>query len=177
MKYLQQTWHFLAFLCVYLLFVSYALAFPSDTAWTLLLFSTLVVLLEVFSLIGSLQNLEFKASHYLLAHVDEIVPVEITMNKQPKKLLWLMVCKVSSPQYLEDFTYSFYYGQKKSLQITWQPYTRGIVQKQTMHITASDLFGWFKKESANLFTVHWLVLPAVHPLGKVVANFFQKQLI
>lgn len=177
MKYLQQTWHFLAFLCVYLLFVSYALAFPSDTAWTLLLFSTLVVLLEVFSLIGSLQNLEFKASHYLLAHVDEIVPVEITMNKQPKKLLWLMVCKVSSPQYLEDFTYSFYYGQKKSLQITWQPYTRGIVQKQTMHITASDLFSWLKKESTNSFTVHWLVLPAVHPLGKVAANFFQKQLI
>jgi len=176
MKYLQQTWHFLAFLCIYLLFASYALAFPSETAWTLLLFATLIVLLEVFSLIGSLQNLEFSAPRYLSTHVDEAVSIEITMNKRPKKILWLIACKVSSSQYVEDFTYLFYHGQKKTLQVTWQPYTRGIVQKQMMHITASDLFGWFKKESVRTFTVDWQVLPAVHPLGKVAAGFFQKQL-
>lgn len=176
MKYLQQTWRTLAFLCIYVLFASYTFAFPSETGWTLLIFVTLVALVELFSFIGRLQNLEFSAPYDLSVHVDTPVSVEVMMNKRPKRILWITGCKVSSPYFLEEFTYVFYHGQKKSLQMTWQPYTRGIVQKQMMHITASDLFGWFKKESTHTFTVDWQVLPAIHPLGKVAGLFFQKQL-
>ncbi|GAA3014450.1 DUF58 domain-containing protein [Tetragenococcus koreensis] len=176
MKYFQQIWHWLALLFVYLFIVVYALAFPSDIGWALFIFATLVVLTEIFSLIGALQNIQFRAQSYLIVHVGETVPVQIKMKKRRGKLLWLANLKLFSPQYLETFNYLFYHGQQKQLLVTWKVRTRGSVKKQTIHLVGSDLFGWFKKEAANQFTVNWLVLSPIHLLSKQAAYFFQKSL-
>ncbi|GMA09481.1 hypothetical protein GCM10025886_26340 [Tetragenococcus halophilus subsp. flandriensis] len=176
MKYLGQVWRCLAFLFIYILLGIYALAFPSDTGWTLFLFASLVLVLEIFSLVGALKNILFTAPTYLLAHVNEPISVQFKMKKRQRKILWLANLKLTAPQYQETFDYLFYHGQKKQMQITWQPHKRGIVQQQKIHIIASDLFAWFKKESVNEFVVDWHVLPPIHSLGHVATRFFQKKL-
>lgn len=177
MKSLQQIWRGFVFLLIYLLIVIYTLAFPSDTAWTLFIFATLFSLLELFSFIGSLKKLRIHAQTDLLVHINEPVSVQIQMEKSPKTILLLANLSLSAPQYRGSFSYLFYHGQKKQLQVTWHPTARGPVKKQRLYMVASDLFGWFKKETKNEFAVDWYVLPLIHPLGQSAARFFKKDLL
>ncbi len=55
----------------YFFIVIYALIFTNETGWTLLLFASLFILIELISILGSLRRLQLTTSEQFMMHLGE----------------------------------------------------------------------------------------------------------
>ena len=149
---------------IYLLVLSYALIFTNRTGWALLTFVTLLMVMEISSLLGSLKRLQLSSRESVVAQVDEALDILIEMKKIKRRPLWFVRLGLDFyPEREGNLPLLFYGGRKKKLTKVWYPKKRGKIETLPVTLKSRDLFGWFKKEERRQLPVDWLVLPKEHP--------------
>ena len=157
---------------VYLLFFSYALAFTNATGWTLLAFSTLIVIVEVLSLFNKLSNIKVSNHQTIHTRVNEYTIV--ALNIRTTKFAGIFPkLSISLTKLNNEATLLFYTGRPKTVELIWRPKRRGVISRQYINVTSSDLFNWFEKYKDIRLKADWIVLPKIHELNDNISDFIK----
>ncbi|EOT28967.1 DUF58 domain-containing protein [Enterococcus saccharolyticus] len=159
----------------YLFIVIYALIFTNETGWTLLLFATLLVGIEMISLLGSLRRLKLVSREELLLQMGESAKLSFEITKRGSYPLVFIQMKLMSTAFPSTISLYFFQG-KKQLQTMWSPAERGYFQKVPIQVTSSDFFGWFQKKRILEMEMNGFVLPQFSVEADTVVAYFQQVL-
>lgn len=151
----------------------YALAFTNKTGWAVLLFVSLILLMEILSLISPLRGVQISASETLIAHLGEPITPLVTIKRAVRLPLFFSRLSIHLPFEKKKQTIRHYHGQTIALSLSWSPKKRGWITKQPIERIGSDLFGWFEKTRVETLSVNWVVLPAIHPYAAAGLSFIE----
>lgn len=162
MKYLKTILK-LSFLSIfYVVSFLYAIIFTNQTGWILFWFLSLILLIEILSIITPLRLLQVKSTNPLHLAVKEFVTIELSIKSLYKTPLYFHTLNVSFPTIRHTKQLSHYFGQEKKLKIAWQPTNRGRIESQNILFETHDFLHCFPRTFQITMPVDWVVLPARH---------------
>ncbi|WP_165003423.1 MULTISPECIES: DUF58 domain-containing protein [unclassified Enterococcus] len=132
---------------VYFIVVFFALVFNNALGWFLLTFFTLYIIWSFASLTSLLKNIIFASSIVPLVHRQKKTKATLQIAKHGSFTLPLPRLQVDFPEnFVEPKKDLLILTRKKQeLALYWKPLQRGCETKLTLHLTAYDCLGLFRK--------------------------------
>lgn len=165
----------LIFILLYVLIFIYAMAFTNEVGWSLFVLMTLVLVIEIASLLGSLKRLRISSTDNFPVHVGEKISLPLKIQKSGKRPLLFTYLLLINEIKTQTVTFLFYHGQTDSAVITWQPQNRGTSQQLSFTFKTGDPFGWFEKSQKVQLSSHRLILPANHLSAPSFRKYLQNE--
>lgn len=162
MKYLKPILKLSLLIIFYVISFLYAIIFTNQTGWILFWFLSLILLLEILSLITPLRLLQVRSPKPLRLAVDEFVTIELLINSLYKMPLYFHRLNVSFSEIRHTKQLSNYLWQEKKLKVAWQPINRGLIESQNVLFETHDFLHCFPRTIQMTMPVEWVVLPLRH---------------
>jgi hypothetical protein len=157
----------------YFFIVIYALIFTNETGWTLLLFASLLILIELISILGSLRRLQLTTSEQLMMHLGEQAELTLEITKRRQYPLILFQTEISSV-FFKQSIFFYFFNTQKNVQVSWLPEQRGYYQKLPVQVISRDFFGWFQKKQTLELNMTSFVLPEFSNSAETAISYFQQ---
>ena len=158
---------------IYVCIFFYAAVFTNQVGWILLIFATVLGLIECFSFLASPKKIYFTNTEKKVLHVGEMTQVHIYMKKSAILPIYFTELQLRFLDNKHALVFAHYFGWEQEITIQWQPQTRGVIERQRIAVTTQDFLQLFKKAYIHGFNVDWLVLPAPHPLTGMELSFLE----
>lgn len=157
------------FIFSYFLIFFYAIAFNNATGWVVLVFISLVYLLEILTMLSPLRWIKVEIDETIYAQVGDCLPIKIKINGIGRLPMYYPHFSIE----LQDDSYkeiSNYIGQERELFLQLTMKKRGLIKQQSLQISSRDLFGWFEKKYQLNASVDWIVLPEINPTSDLLIS-------